>query len=82
MPEEKSILAVDTRTLGFLGMRRRTSTQGDTPHNSVTHEETGTVIKTLTKAKPAKDAYHLLDRWEEVTLIRLRTGHNRLNTHM
>ncbi len=60
-------------------MRRRTSTQGDQPHNSVTNEETGTVIKTLTKPKPAKDDYH---GWEQVTITKLRTGHNRLNAHM
>ena len=28
-----------------------------------------------------KDAYHLLSRSEQVILARLRTGHNRLNTH-
>ena len=26
--------------------------------------------------------YHLLSRTEQVTLVRLRSGHNRLNSHM
>ncbi len=43
--------------------------KGDQPHHSVTHEEKVTVIITLTKPKPAKDDYHLLDRWKQVTII-------------
>ena len=28
------------------------------------------------------DPYYLLTRWEQVTVFRLRTGHNRLNYHL
>ena len=40
------------------------------------------MIKTFMKPKPVKDDYHLLDRTEQSILVRLRTGHNRLNAHM
>ena len=33
-------------------------------------------------AKVTKDDYHLLSRKQQVVLVRLRTGHNRLNSHM
>ena len=34
------------------------------------------------RAKKIPDDYHTPDRAGQVTLIRLRTGHNRLNSHM
>ena len=34
------------------------------------------------RAKKIPDDYHTLDRAGQVTLIRLRTGHNKLNSHM
>ncbi|XP_053402585.1 uncharacterized protein LOC128557936 [Mercenaria mercenaria] len=52
------------------------------PQNAITHEENVTMIKALTKPRPTKDDYHLLERWEQVIILRLRTGHNRLNAHM
>ena len=36
----------------------------------------------IKKPKPSKDDFHLLDRAEQSILVRLRTGHNRLNAHM
>ena len=41
-----------------------------------------TIIKTKMKTRAEKDDYHLLQREEQVVLLRLRTGHNRLNHHM
>ena len=38
--------------------------------------------KTLIKPKSSKDDYQLLERWEQVIIFRLRTGHKRLNAHM
>jgi len=55
---------------------------GNQPITAVTHEEKATTVKTLMKPKTPKDDYHLLDRWEQVIIFRLRTGHNRLNAHM
>ncbi|XP_053398106.1 uncharacterized protein LOC128556593 [Mercenaria mercenaria] len=52
------------------------------PQNAITHEEKVTMIKALTKPRPTKDDYHLLDRLEQVIIFRLRTGHNGLNAHM
>ena len=34
------------------------------------------------ETRQEKDAYHLLDRPGQVVVARLRSGHNRLNTHM
>ena len=39
-------------------------------------------MKNMFRAKKIPDDYHTLDRAGQVTLIRLRTGHNRLNSHM
>ena len=36
----------------------------------------------ITQPKLQRDDYHLLYRKQQVTLVRLRTGHNRLNSHM
>ena len=48
----------------------------------IIHEEKLTLVKSLMKPKISRDDYHLLDRWEQVIIFRLRTGHNRLNFHM
>jgi ribonuclease HI len=63
-------------SLAKLGAKR------DQPQNTVRHEEKVTLIKALMKPKTAQDDYHLLTRAEQVALVRLRTGHNRLNAHM
>ena len=39
-------------------------------------------MKNMFRAKQIPDDYRTLDRAGQVTLIRLRTGHNRLNSHM
>ena len=41
-----------------------------------------TIMKNMLRAKKIPDDYHTLDRAGQVSLIRLRTGHNRLNSHM
>jgi ribonuclease HI len=50
--------------------------------NMVTHTEMKTIIKSLYRTPQSEDAYHHLSRPEQVTIFRLRTGHNRLNQHM
>jgi len=57
---------------------------------STTHKEAITIIKARQRRKwmqehpcfNKNDPYHLLTRSEQVTLFRLRTGHNRLNYHL
>ena len=39
-------------------------------------------MKNMFRAKKIPDDYHTLDRAGQVTLIHLRTCHNRLNSHM
>ncbi|KAK7111001.1 hypothetical protein V1264_014788 [Littorina saxatilis] len=46
------------------------------------YKEKKTIIKNKRKTRAEKDDYHLLQREEQVVLLRLRTGHNRLNHHM
>ena len=41
-----------------------------------------TIMKNIFREKKIPDDYHTLDRAGQVTLIRLHTGHNRLNSHM
>ena len=55
-----------------------------------TYADEKTIIKTLSKKKwkqqhpnyNQSDSLHKLNRTEQVILLRLRTGHNRLNAHM
>ena len=47
-----------------------------------TLKQNKTIMKNRFRAKKIPDDYHTLDRAGQVTLIRLRTGHNRLNSHM
>ena len=48
----------------------------------ITPNQKKTIMKNMFRAKKIPDDYHTLDRPGQVTLIRLRTGHNRLNSHM
>ena len=40
------------------------------------------LIRAFTMPRSQRDDYHLLPRKQQVILVRLRTGHNRLNSHM
>ena len=44
--------------------------------------EKRTIIKSNFKKSHKADDYHILTREEQVIILRLRTGHNRLNSHM
>ena len=48
----------------------------------ITYQEKRTFIKAIRKVDHPKDNYHYLDRAEQVIIFRLRTGHNRLNSHL
>ncbi|KAK7087637.1 hypothetical protein V1264_021661 [Littorina saxatilis] len=54
----------------------------DQPENSVSFSEQKTIIKALMRPRTNRDDYHTTSREQQVNLIRLRTGHNRLNPHM
>ena len=54
----------------------------DQPDNSVSFSEKKSIIRSLHRPHQEKDDYHLLSREHQVILMRLRTGHNRLNAHM
>ena len=53
--------------------------QEKTPNNAQAWE---IILKNRFRAKKISDDCHTLDRAGQVTLIRLRTRHNRLNSHM
>ncbi|KAK7100610.1 hypothetical protein V1264_023530 [Littorina saxatilis] len=54
----------------------------DQPENTVSFSEQKTIIKALMRPRTNRDDYHTMSREQQVNLIRLRTGHNRLNAHM
>ena len=54
-------------------------TQHDNP---ITLAEKKTITRHSFKTKKIHDNYHKLDRAGQVIILRLRTGHNRLNSHM
>ena len=56
--------------------------RGEQHVNNVSFSEKKTLIRALTKPKLQRDDYHLLSRKQQVILVRLCTGHNRLNSHM
>ena len=45
-------------------------------------QEKKTIMKNMFRAKKIPDDYHTLDRAGQVTLIRIRTGHKKINSHM
>ena len=55
--------------------------RGEQHANNVSFSEKKTLIRVLTMTKLQRDDYHLLS-WKQVILVRLRTRHNRLNSHM
>ena len=55
---------------------------GEQHANNVSFSEQKTLIRALTMPRSQRDDYHLLSQGQQVVLVRLRTGHNRLNSHM
>ena len=62
--------------LAKLGARERQ------PENSVSFTEKKTLVKAKLQPQTTRDAIHYLERWQQVAIMRLRTGHCRLNAHM
>ena len=53
------------------------------PDVPISYHQKKSMIKAQRKPNlPSRDDYHLLNRQEQVIIFRLRTGHNRLNSHM
>jgi ribonuclease HI len=50
--------------------------------NSISLTEMKTIIKSLYRTHQQNDGYHHMSRPQQVTIFRLRTGHNRLMHHM
>ena len=50
--------------------------------NAVTYSEKRSLIRALHRQPKERDDYHLLSRDQQVILMRLRTGHNRLKKHL
>ena len=55
--------------------------RGEQRSNNVSFSKKKTPIRGLTMPRSQRDDYHLLSREQQVVLVRLRTGHNRLNSH-
>ena len=55
--------------------------RGEQHANNVSFSEKKTLIRVLTMPISQKDDYHLLSRKQQVVLVRLCTGHIRLNSH-
>ena len=60
----------------------KTGAQSEQPNTVPSYQEKKTMIKSLLKPRVEKDDYHILNRQEQVTILRLRSGHNRLNHHL
>ena len=56
--------------------------KGIQTEQDMSYHEKRTIIKSIFRRVPKKDDYHLLSREDQVIILRLRTGHNRLNAHM
>ena len=55
---------------------------GEQHTNNVSFSEKKTLIRVLIMPRSQRDDYHLLSWNQQVVLVRLHTGHNRLNSHM
>ena len=56
--------------------------QKEQSEDSVSYSEQKVLIMSLTRTRSDRGDYYLLPREHQVILIRLHTGHNRLNAHM
>ena len=56
--------------------------RGEQHDNKVSFKVKKTLIRVLTMPRSQRDDYHLMSREQQVVLVRLRTGHNRLNRHI
>ena len=56
--------------------------RGEQHADNVSFSEKKTLIRALTMPRSQRDDDHQLSRKQKVMLVRLRTGHNRLNNHM
>ena len=66
----------------FVGHPCKGGCGGEQHDNNVSFSEKKTLIRALTMPRSQRDDYHLLSREQQVVLVRLRTGHNRLNSRM
>ena len=74
-------------TVEYQEMSKRTSLQRRVPEpeqhaNDVSFSENKTVIRELTMPRSQRDNYHLLSPKQQAVLVRLRTGHGRLYSHI
>ena len=73
-------------TVGYRKTSKRTSWQRWVPEENSMPTMSASVkrrlIRALTMPRSQRDDYHLLSQKQQVILVRLRTGHNRLNSHM
>jgi ribonuclease HI len=56
--------------------------QSEQPDVQISFKEKVIIIKALKKPRQELDAYHSLNRPQQVMMVRLHSGHNRLNAHM
>ena len=56
--------------------------RGEQHANNVSFSEKKTLIRALIMPRSQRDDYYLLSQRQQIILVRLCTGHNRLNSHM
>ena len=61
-------------------MHRRVPEENSMPTMSASVKRR--LTREITMLRSQRDDYHLLSREQQVVLVKLRTGHNRLNSHM
>ena len=64
------------------GTLAKEGARGEQHANNVSFSEKKTLIRELTIPRSQRDDYHVLSRKQQVILVRLRTGHNRLKSQM
>ena len=79
--------AVDSSPLWHIrrwevGIPAKEGARGKQHSNNVSFSKQKTLIRALTMPRSQRDDYHLLRLGQQIVLVRLRTGHNRLNSHM
>ena len=60
----------------------REGAKGRQPENDISFREKKALVKAAFRTTTTRDAYHLLNRPQQVMIFRLRTGHCRLNAHL
>ena len=77
-----SITLISLPEYDLVTRKQKEGARGEQHGNNVSFSEKKTLIRALVMPRSQRDDCHMLSREQKVVLLRFRTGHNRLDSHM